>query len=98
MNVAQGLVVNPRGVYRGFMRGRRTSNLFDTEFNEDMLQALVGEYRHRLKLDRRRVSKPNATDHLAFAAWMIVSVLTYILAVSLPVLPLLLLVLWILWV
>jgi hypothetical protein len=98
MNVAQGLVVNPRGVYRGFMRGRRTSNLFDTEFDEDMLQALVGEYRHRLKLDRRRVSKPTATDHLSFAAWIIVSVLTYLLAVSLPVLPLLLLVLWILWV
>ncbi len=98
MNMAQGLVVNPRGVYRGFMRGRQTSNLFDTEFNEDMLHARVGEYRERLKLDRLPISKPAMADHFMFALWVLVSVPMYIFVVSLLLLPLLLLVLWILWV
>src|SRR5687768_9532294 len=33
MNVAQGLVINPRGVYGAFMRGRQTTNLFGSDFD-----------------------------------------------------------------
>ena len=97
MNVAQGLVVNPRGVYRGFMRGRRTSNLFATEFNEDMLQALVGEYRHRLKLDRTPCVKTDCSGSFCFRGVDHRQRADIHLGVSLPLLPLLLLVLWILW-
>src|SRR5688500_14785104 len=39
MNIAQGLVVNPRGVYRGFMRGRSSRNLFSEVFDEGLLES-----------------------------------------------------------
>jgi len=96
MNIAQGLIVNPLGVYRGYMRGRSTSNLYQIEFSDELLEARVGEYRSRLRLTETPAS-PTAKDRLAFAFWVLVSALTYIVAVSLPILPLLLLVLWILW-
>jgi len=96
MNVAQGLLVNPRGLYRGFMRGRQTSNLFGMEFHDDLLESRVGDFRHRLKLDVP-LMRPTALDHAAFVSWIAVSVLTYIVAVTLPLVPLLLIVLWILW-
>ena len=98
MNMAQGLIVNPRGVYRGFMRGRQTSNLFDTEFSEEMLQARVGEYREQLRLDQLSIVRPSGADQIAFIVWVVISVLVYIFAVAVPLLPLLLLTLWILWV
>ncbi len=96
MSVAQGLVVNPKGVYRGFMRGRRSLNLFATEFNDEMLHSRVGEYRLRLKLDDPP-APANAGDHAAFVFWIVISALTYVVVVMMPFLPLLLLGLWILW-
>lgn len=80
MSVAQGLVVNPRGVYRGFMRGRRSANLFATAFDETLLQSLVGEYRQRLKLERP-ASLPSAADHTAFTFWVAFSVIVYLVSV-----------------
>ncbi len=81
MNVAQGLIVNPSGVYRGFMRGRRTSNLFGTEYNDELLHGPVGEYRHRLKLEKP-ASQPSAADHLMFTFWVAVSILIYLVSVG----------------
>ncbi len=43
MNVAQGIIINLGGVYRGFMRGRQTRNLYAAEFNEELLDSLVGD-------------------------------------------------------
>lgn len=96
MNVAQGLVVNPRGVYRGFMRGRSTSNLFATKFNDELLDSCVGDYRGRLKLDEA-VRAPRFTDHLAFAFWVAASALVYVVSVVLPLGALVLIAFWILW-
>ncbi|MBV9240469.1 MAG: hypothetical protein JO314_00545, partial [Acidobacteria bacterium] len=93
MNVAQGLVVNPRGVYRGFMRGRSTRNLFDGTFSEDMLTRLVGEYRHKLRLDKSGHG-PTIRDHAAFALWVAASVGIYLASVVLPIGLLILLILW----
>jgi hypothetical protein len=84
MNVAQGLVVNPKGVYRGFMRGRQTRNLFKTEFSDSMLDALVGEYRHKLHLESR-LRAVSARDRIAFGFWVIVSALVYYVSVILPI-------------
>lgn len=90
MNVAQGVVINPRGVYNSFMRGRRTSNLFGNEFNDALLQSLVGEYRHRLKLEKTGES-PDGRDKIAFAFWVTISAMVYVISVSpFLVLPLLL--------
>ncbi len=89
MNVAQGLVVNPRGVYRGFMRGRRTLNLYATEFSDELLEGRVGEFRNRLKLNSE--TRPSTVgDRAAFLFWIIASALTYVGAVSAVLFPLLL--------
>ena len=37
LSVAQGLVVNPRGAFRAFVRGRRSRNLFGETFGDDLL-------------------------------------------------------------
>jgi len=96
LNIAQGLVVNPVGVYRAFMRGRGNKNLFLREFDDDILDHQVGEYRRELLLDTasRRV---NLHDITAFATWVIASAIVYLIAVSPIWLAALLITLWILW-
>ncbi len=93
MNVAQGIVVNPRGVYHGFMRGRSTRNLFDRAFSDEMLNSLVGEYRHKLHLEKME-REPTARDNAAFAFWIGASVLTYVVSVPIPLTLAFLLILW----
>ena len=97
MNIAQGLVVNPKGVYRGFMHGRRTSNLYNFEFTDELLHGRVGDFRERLGLDRPSEGALGFIDHFAFVFWVLASVLTYLGAVTLAVLPLILIAFWILW-
>jgi hypothetical protein len=97
MNIAQGLVVNSTGVYRGFMHGRRTSNLYDLEFDDELLRGRVGDFRERLGLDQRSESYPGFIDHVAFVFWVLASAFTYIGVVMLALLPLVLIALWILW-
>lgn len=96
MNIAQGVVINPHGVYRGFMRGRQASNLYDEKFDESLLNQSVGDIRQRLGLDIGQ-SPPNVKDHIVFMVWTVTSVLIYITVLFLAMLPLLLIVLWILW-
>jgi hypothetical protein len=81
MNVAQGLVVNPKGVYRGFMRGRSNLNLFALEFKDEMLDENVGDYRHRLRLDSPPIPA-RSRDLISFVSWVVFSVLIYLVAVS----------------
>jgi len=97
MNIAQGLVVNPTGVYRGFMHGRRTSNLYELEFSDQLLRGQVGDYRERLGLGRSSERAPSLIDHTAFIFWVLASALTYLGAVTIAFLPLILIAIWILW-
>lgn len=87
MALAFGLVINPRGVYRAFVRGRHTRNLFAREWDERFLSRTVGEVRRSLGLDRgpRRAT---ARDKAAFAAWALLGVATYLISLPLLVLPL----------
>jgi hypothetical protein len=96
MNITQGLVVNPGGVYRAFMRGRHSNNLYFREFGDDILDQSVGEYRKRLNLNARPVS-PTLKDEAAFAIWISASVLVYLIAVLPLWLPVVLIALLILW-
>ena len=89
MNVAQGLVVNPRGVYRGFVRGRRSTNLYSGEFTEELLTHRVGEYRHKLGLDIPE-KDPEMADSFLFAVWVLISIAVYAGSLSLVLLPVLL--------
>ncbi|MBA3769875.1 MAG: hypothetical protein H0X08_05170 [Blastocatellia bacterium] len=96
MNVAQGLIVNPGGVYRGFMRGRQSENLFASEFNDRLLGSAVGEYRHRLGLEHT-LSSPSLSDYAAFVFWVTLAVLIYLISVGVPVALISLLVYWIIF-
>src|SRR5207249_1310014 len=96
MGIAQGLVVNPRGVYRGFMCGRSSSNLYSMEFTDELLEHRVGEYRNRLGLDRSP-RMPRTSDHLSFGFWTLTSVALYIGSVLPLLVPLILFGLWVLW-
>lgn len=82
MNVAHGLVINPRGVYHAFMRGRKSSNLYRNDLTDEMLRASVGEYRQRLKLNSVPEA-PNTRDFLAFVFWSTASSILYILSIGL---------------
>jgi len=81
LSIAQGLVVNPRGVYRGFIRGRYSRNLYSREFSDEILKHKVGEYRDHLLLNTKPAS-PTARDVFAFALWILISIIVYLIAVA----------------
>lgn len=96
MNIAQGLLINPRGLYRAFLRGRRCANLYSTEFTDELLSQRVGEYRRRLKLDGP-CAPPTTRDRAAFVFWAVAGVAAYFGALSVAFSPLALLLLLLLW-
>jgi len=96
LNLAQGLVVNPVGLYRGFMRGRRSKNLFSTQFTDEILTQRVGEYRQLLGLESVP-EKPSLSDKLIFVTWVVFSVAAYLVAIAPVWLTLALIALWVLW-
>jgi hypothetical protein len=87
MNLAQGLVVNPRGVFRAFMRGRGNCNLFAIEFSEDLLENRVGDFREKLWLNES-TPPPGIMDYAAFGFWMVVGVAMYVGSLLLAASPL----------
>jgi len=90
MNVAQGLVVNPRGMYRAFLRGRRSANLYLMEFNDELLAHRVGEFRHRLRL-HERPAPGSWRDRAAFITWALAGAGVYLGALLLTAMPVILL-------
>ncbi|MCA1818427.1 MAG: hypothetical protein LC746_18975, partial [Acidobacteria bacterium] len=87
LSVAQGLVVNPRGAFRAFLRGRRSRNLFGETFSDELLTRRVGEMRREMLLDDEGAGarlKATTDEVLAFAAWSLAGAATYLVAVGLP--------------
>lgn len=70
-----GLLINPRGVYRAFMRGRQSRNLYRTTFSNELLARTVGEMRRELELDKTP-APPTLPDRRAFFFWSLVSAAT----------------------
>ncbi len=96
LNIAQGLVVNPRGLYRAFLRGRQNVSLYGMEFNDEMLSHRVGEFRRRLGLCEHP-APPSRRDRAAFVFWALAGALAYFGALLLTATPLILLALIFLW-
>ena len=71
-----GLALAPRRVYRAFLRGRRTGNLYSGEFAEWLLSKRVGQIRSELRLNRFPAG-PSWRDRLAFACWAVVAAVTF---------------------
>src|SRR5215211_3920349 len=77
LGFACGLVVSPRAVYRAFVRGRHSTNLYGDAWDESILARPVGEVRRRLKL---YVGETRATrdDKVSFAFWAAASAAAYV--------------------
>ena len=63
-----GLVLAPRSLWRAFVRGRHSKNLYVGEFHEDLLDGSVGELRGRLGVDVPH--EATAADRIVFALWV----------------------------
>ena len=79
--MAIGLAIAPVRIYRAFVRGRHSRNLYDTPFSERLLERRVGELRAELALDAAPAAA--TIDVAAFVAWSLA-------AVAITALPLLL--------
>jgi hypothetical protein len=77
---AVGLVINPRGVYRAFVRGRHSASLFRAEFDDALLAQQVGAMRRELRLDGD--VRATAGDNAAFVAWSLASVAIYLASIA----------------
>jgi hypothetical protein len=69
--MALGLAIAPRAVFRAFVRGRHTRNLYQSgDFREAILGRSVGDVRQSLGLDQPP-PRPRLADRIAFTAWSI---------------------------
>jgi hypothetical protein len=73
--MAVGLCIAPRAVFRAFVRGRHTQNLYHAAgaWNEALLDGRVGELRAALRLDRG-APRARASDVAAFSGWAIAAI------------------------
>jgi hypothetical protein len=67
--MAIGLVIAPGPIWRAFLRGRRSRNLYREAWNDALLEPRVGELRERLGLCEAGASPARVGDGLAFAGW-----------------------------
>lgn len=77
LGFACGLVVFPRAVYRAFVRGRHSTNLYGDVWDESILGRRVGVVRRRLKLDVEE-ARTTRDDRAAFAVWAAASAAAYV--------------------
>jgi len=84
--LGMGMFISPSGMWRAFVRGRRSRNLYDTEFDERMLGGTVGELRTRLQVGPALEAWRTA-DVVAFAGWSLASLLTLVLASAILLAP-----------
>lgn len=66
--ITPGIVFNPAGVYRAFVRGRRTKNLYDDSFSDvQVMDMPIAEIKQSLLLnDHMGKEKGNLVDFLLF--------------------------------
>ena len=63
-----GLWVSPRAVWRAFVRGRHSRNLYSEPWSEALLDESVGEMRSRLALESAP-PRASLSDRFSFASW-----------------------------
>ena len=87
---AAGLFINPGGVYKAFLRGRQSSNLYHLSFDDELLSQRVGQLRQQLSLDKTS-EPPTFIDNIVFVVWAIVSVVTLLGIIGIALSPLIVL-------
>ena len=86
---AWGLVINPKGVYKAFLRGRQSTNLYHLPFNDELLSSRVGYLRQQLNLGSP-LRPASFADKAAFILWSLISVVTLLIIIGIVVAPLIL--------
>ena len=86
-----GLWIDAGAVFRAFLRGRHTGNLYLGEWDEALLDARVGELRGRLRL-AQPVPPATAADRAAFLGWALLAAALSLATSALVLAPLVLLV------
>jgi hypothetical protein len=71
--LAIGLAIAPRAVWRAFVRGRHSCNLYAAASSDPFLERRVGDVRGDLAL-AGEIPPGNAGDAVAFTAWSVASV------------------------
>ncbi len=90
-----GVFLSPKRIFRAFVRGRNTRNLYGRTFEDALLDARVGEMRAELGLDRE-VPPGTAGDVARFLAFLLPG-LPIVALMSAPLLvPLVALAVWLL--
>ena len=72
-----GLVLAPRAVYRAWVRGRHTKNLYGDDFGDALLAETVATARARLGLDGG-APVPTLADNVSFAAMAVAGVVALV--------------------
>ncbi len=67
------VLAKPREVFRAFLRGRKTENLYGAPFDDALLAKPVSDVQRELGLDRE-IPAATASDYAAFAGWSVLSV------------------------
>jgi len=86
-----GLGIAPRAVFRAFVRGRRSGNLYRRTIDDAVLARPLAELMASLGLDRP-VGTAAAVDVAAFTGWSVLGVALLAAVVALTLAPLVLLV------
>ena len=85
--LGMGLFISPPRMWRAFVRGRHSRNLYEREFDEAMLAGTVRELRSRLELNGE-AGGGSAGDGVLFAAWSLAALLMLGLGVAIFLAPL----------
>jgi hypothetical protein len=88
-----GSVISPARLFRAFVRGRHSRNLYGEPFDDALLASSVGTLRQRLSLDGPPPT-PTRADRVAFAGWFAAALVTYLLVSAVVLAPIALLVLY----
>lgn len=88
-----GCALAPARMFRAFVRGRHSRNLYGEAFDDALLASSVGALRARLGLAGPAPS-PSCGDRAAFAGWCLAALAVYLLQSALVVAPIALLVAW----
>jgi len=67
-----GLWISPRAVWRAFVRGRHSRNLYAEPWSDALLDESVGGMRRRLALERE-LPAASLADRTSFAAWIAIA-------------------------
>ena len=81
-----GLWIDPGAVFRAFVRGRHTGNLYHGVWDEALLDSRVGELRERLRLTRS-APESTAADRAAFLGWALAASLLSLATLALLLAP-----------